>query len=211
MINIKLGIIYYVDDLILHNKLDYIEYIKISNADDIKLTNRPTLIIGWSIAKQRFKNINILNKNINSLYFWTFSFNEKRNDYISDLSKYTKIDILNIFNFYNYIVLSPVFNIELKNINEYIKYFEGCELNSIYVSKNIQLTILCNSDIYRINLKELNFYNIDVKPLLEYLRDRYKNFIYDRTGNIEKTYLEYFKFIDENIVTKYIPLFIKAS
>ena len=211
MTNIKLGIIYYVDDLILHNKLDYIEYIKISTADDIKLTNRPTLIIGWSIAKERFKNINILDKNINSLYFWTFSFNEKRNEYITDLSKFTKTDILNIFNFYKYIVLSPVFNPELNNINEYIKYFEGCELNSIYVSKNIQLTILCNSDIYRINLKELNFYNIDVKPLLEYLRDKYKNFIYDRSGNIEKLYLEYFKYIDENIVTKYIPLFIKAS
>jgi hypothetical protein len=209
--NIKLGIVYYVDDLILHNKLDYIEYIKVSNANDIKLVNRPTLIIGWSLAKERFKNINILEKNINSLYFWTFSFNEKRNDYISDLSKFTKTDILNIFNFYNYIVLSPVFNPELKHIDDYIKYFEDCELNSIYVSKNIQLTILCNSDIYRINLKELNFYNIDVKPLLEYLRDKYKNFIYDRSGNIEKIYLEYFKYIDENIVTKYIPLFIKAS
>jgi hypothetical protein len=210
MINIKLGIIYYVDELTLHNKLDYIEYIKISNHDDIILTNKPTLIIGWNIVKEKFNNINILNKNINNLYYWTFSIKEKNKDYIFDINKFVTSDILNIFKFYEYRILSPVFNTELTTIDKYISFFEDCELNSIFVSKDLQLSVLCNNEIYRINLKELKYFNIESKELLKFLREKYKNFIYDRTGNVQKGYIEYFKGIDENIVTKYIPLFNKV-
>jgi hypothetical protein len=210
MINIKLGIVYYSDDLQLHNKLDYIDYVKISDFNEIKLTNKPTLIIGWKLAKEKFPKLNILNKSINSLYSWTFSFKEKNNDYIFDLNKFVTVDILNIFKYYNYNVLSPIFNIELRSIDKYIKFFENCELNSIFISKNLQLTVLCDNDIFRINLKELNYYNIDVKPLLEYLKNKYKNFVYDKDCKIEKEYIEYFKNLNENIITKYIPLFNKV-
>lgn len=210
MINIKLGIVYYSDDLQLHNKLDYIDYIKILDFNEIKLTNKPTLIIGWKLVKEKFPTLNILNKSINSLYSWTFSFKEKNNDYIFDLNKFVTVDILNIFKYYNYNVLSPIFNKELKNIDDYIKFFENCKLNSIFISKNLQLTVLCDNDLFRINLKELNYYNIDVKPLLEHLKNNYKNFLYDKNGIIEKEYIDYFKFLNKNIITKYIPLFNKA-
>jgi hypothetical protein len=211
MINIKLGIVYYFDELKLHNKLEYIEYIKISNTNEINLTNKPTLIVGWSLAKEKFKKSNILNKKINNLYYWTFSFNEKSVDYINDIEKFVTYDILNIFKFYNYTVLSPIFNSELNTSSGYIKYFEDCELNSIVLSKNMQLTILCNNDIYRINMKELNYYNIDSKTILKYLKNKYSNFFYDKNGTLEDKYLKFFHKIDPNIVLKYIPLFYKAN
>lgn len=211
MIDIKLGIIYYIDDLLLHNKVEYIEYIKINNINEIKLTNKPTLIIGWKIAKEIFNNINILNKNINNFYFWTFNLSEKRGDYIFDINKFITNDILNIFKFYNYNILSPIFNKDLINIDNYINFFTNCELNSIFLSKNMQLTILCNNNIFRINIKELNYYNINVKPLLIFLKSNYKNFIYDKNGDIEKEYIDYFKDLDQNIISKYIPLFNKIT
>jgi hypothetical protein len=211
MINIKLGTIYYVDDLKLHNKLSYIEYIKISSVSEIKLSNKPILIIGWELAKEKYKTTNILNKNINNLYFWTFNFSEKKTDYIFDLNKFIKYDILNVFNSYKFINLSPIFNKDLNSIDNYITFFNDCELNSIYISKNLQLTILCNDELFRINLKELNYYNIDIKILLNYLKFKYKNFIYDKNGNIELEYTEYFKILDNNIIKKYIPLFNKVN
>jgi hypothetical protein len=211
MINIKLGTIYYVDDLKLHNKLSYIEYIKISSVSEIKLSNKPILIIGWELAKEKYKTTNILNKNINNLYFWTFNFSEKKTDYIFDLNKFIKYDILNVFNSYKFINLSPIFNKDLNSIDNYISFFNDCELNSIYISKNLQLTILCNDELFRINLKELNYYNIDIKILLNYLKFKYKNFIYDKNGNIELEYTEYFKILDNNIIKKYIPLFNKVN
>lgn len=210
MINIKLGIIYYFDDIILHNRLDYIDYIKVSSAEDILLINKPTLIIGWDLVKTKYNNITILNKKITNLYSWTFSFNEKKGDYINDILKFTTKDILKIFDFYEYKILSPVFDIELNDISDYIKYFEDCELNNIYVSKLKQLSILCNDTIYRINLRELKYYKIDYIALINYLKDKYKNFTYDGSGKIEGLYINYFKNLDENIIKRYIPLFNKV-
>jgi hypothetical protein len=211
MINIKIGIIYYIDDLILHNKVDYIEYIKVKSSNEIKLTNKPTLIIGWDLVKDKFKNINILNKKINKLYTWTFSFNEKKQDYIKELNKFITVDVLNIFNKYKYVVISPIFNTELHTINDYIKYFEDCKLNNIYVSKLLQLSILCDDTIYRINLRELKYFNIEYKLLLFYLKEKYENIIYDKDSTIENTYVNYFAGIDENIIKKYITLFNKVT
>lgn len=210
MINIKLGIIYYIDELPLHNKLDYIDYIKINNVEEINLTNKPTLIVGWNLAKEKFPKINILNKTINTLYYWTFSFSEKNNLYVNDINKFCNTDILNIFKFYNYNVLSPIFNNELTNIDNYIDFFKDCKLNNIFLSKNIQLTVLCNNEIFRINLKELNYFKIEVKPLLNYLKENYNTFIYDKNGKIEEEYKKYFKNLDDTIVSKYIPLFNKV-
>lgn len=208
-INIKLGVIYYKDDLILHEKVNYIEYIKIDDFNDIKLTKRPTLIIGWNIVKNRFTSVNILNKKITDNIFWCFSFNEKKNDYIDNINKFISTDILDVFNSFNHKILSPVFNKDLKTEHDYIQYFKDCDLNNIYISSKKELSILCNNIIYRINLRELKFFKIKTVKILEYLSNNYNNFYYDRNGNIEKMYIEYFKGIDIIYVKKYIPLYNK--
>ena len=208
-INIKLGVIYYKDDLILHEKVKYIDYIKIEDYTDIKFTKRPTLIIGWNIVKSKFMSVNILNKKISDNIFWCFSFNEKKSDYIENINKFVSEDILNVFNKFSYKVLSPIFNEELKTEQDYINYFDDCDLNNIYISPKQELSILCDDIIYKLNLRELNFYKIKPVFILDYLSKRYSNFHYDRTGNIEKLYIEYFNGIDIVFIKKYIPLFNK--
>jgi hypothetical protein len=208
-INIKLGIIYYIDDLILHERVNYIEYIKIKDYSEIKETKRPTLIIGWNIVKNKYTSINILNKKINNNLFWCFSFNEKKSDYIDNINKFTKTDILEVFSSFEYIILSPILNNDLKTEQNYIDYFTECDLNNIYVSPKKELSVLCNNTIYKLNLSELDFYKIKPFFILEFLSTKYTNFYYDRNGNIEKMYLEYFKGIDEVFIKKYIPLYNK--
>lgn len=208
-INIKLGVIYYKDDLILHEKVKYIDYIKIEDYTDIKFTKRPTLIIGWNIVKSKFMSVNILNKKISDNIFWCFSFNEKKSDYVENINKFITEDVLNVFNTFSYKVLSPIFNEDLKNEQDYIKYFDDCDLNNIYVSPKQELSVLCDDIIYKLNLRELNFYKIKPVFILDYLSKKYNNFLYDRTGNVEKMYIEYFKGIDIVFIKKFIPLYNK--
>jgi hypothetical protein len=207
--NIKLGVIYYKDDLILHEKVKYIDYIKIEDYTDIKFTKRPTLIIGWNIVKSKFMSVNILNKKISDNIFWCFSFNEKKSDYIENINKFVTEDVLNVFSTFKYKILSPIFNEDLKSEQDYINYFDDCDLNNIYVSPKQELSVLCDDIIYKLNLRELNFYKIKPFFILDYLSNKYINFYYDRTGNIEKNYLEYFKGIDDVFIKKYIPLYNK--
>lgn len=208
-LNIKLGIIYYKDELILHDKVNYIEYIQINDYNEIKYTKRPVLIVGWNIVKNKYTSVNILNKKINDNLYWCFSFNEKKNDYIDNINKFIYSDVLNVFNSFEYIIISPVFNNKIKNENDIIEYFKDCKLNNIYVSANKELAILCNNTIYKINLKELKFFKYNINIIVDFLKENYKNFYYDRKGRIEKMYLDYFNGIDNNIIKKYIPLYNK--
>ena len=208
-INIKLGVIYYKDDLILHEKVNYIDYIKIEDCNDIKFTKRPTLIIGWNIVKNKFTSVNILNKKITDNIFWCFSFNEKKSDYIENINKFISEGVLNVFNTFKYKILSPVFNEDLKTELDYVNYFSDCNLTNIYVSPKQELSILCDDVIYKVNLRELNFFKIKPFFILDYLSNKYTSFTYDRNGKIEKLYIEYFKGIDEVFIKKYIPLYNK--
>jgi hypothetical protein len=208
-INIKLGVIYYKDDLILHDKVNYIEYIKIEDNNEIKYTKRPTLIIGWNIVKNKYTSVNILNRKINDNLSWCFSFNEKKSDYIEKINKFVKEDVLDVFNGFKFKILSPILDLDLKKEDDFIKYFNNCNINNIYVSSRKELSILCDDIIYNINLRELNFYKIKPFFILDFLSKNYINFCYDRTGNIENTYLEYFKGIDIVFIKKYITLYNK--
>lgn len=209
MCNKKIGVIYYKDELKLHNKIDYIEYNQVDSIENIKIKNKPTLIIGWDLLKTKYDNINILNKNINNLLFWTFSFKEKKTDYIHDLNKFIKINIVNIFKFYEYKILSPVFFSNLKNYKDYISLFNGINIDNIFIYKNGNISILSQRTIYRIDLKELKFFNIDIKEFINYLNKNYTNILFDRYGEIEKSNIEYFKYIDNNVISKYLILLTK--
>jgi len=208
-INIKLGVIYYKDDLILHNKVNYIDYIKIEDFSDIKDIKRPVLIVGWNLVKNRYTSVNILNKKIRDNLFWCFSFNEKKSDYIDHINKFTSENVLNIFNTFKYEILSPIFNTDLKSADDFIKYFDSCDLNNIYVSQRKEVSVLCDNTIYKVNLRELDFFNIKPFFILDFLSKKYNNFIYDRNGNIEKIYIDYFNGIDDVFIKKYIPLYNK--
>jgi hypothetical protein len=208
-INIKLGIIYYKDELILHERVNYIEYIKISEYSDVKPTKRPVLVVGWNIVKNTYTSVNILNKKIKDNLFWCFSFNEKKSDYINNINKFINEDILNVFNSFKYKILSPVFDDNIRTEQDIINYFTDCDINNIYVSSKKELSVLCNDTIYKVNLRELDFYNIKPFFILDFLSKTYNNFYYDRNRNIEKKYLEYFKGIDEVFIKKYIPLYNK--
>jgi hypothetical protein len=208
-INIKLGIIYYKDELILHERVNYIEYIKINEYSDVKSTKRPVLVVGWNIVKNTYTSVNILNKKIKDNLFWCFSFNEKKSDYINNINKFINEDILNVFNSFKYKILSPVFDDNIRTEQDIINYFTDCDINNIYVSSKKELSVLCNDTIYKVNLRELDFYNIKPFFILDFLSKSYNNFYYDRNRNIEKKYLEYFKGIDEVFIKKYIPLYNK--
>jgi hypothetical protein len=208
-INIKLGIIYYKDELILHERVNYIEYIKINDYSDVKPTKRPVLIVGWNIVKNTYTSVNILNKKIKDNLFWCFSFNEKKSDYINNIEKFVNEGILNVFNTFTYKILSPIFDDSIRTEQDVINYFTDCEINNVYVSSKKELSVLCNDIIYKVNLRELDFYKIKPFFILDFLSKTYNNFYYDRNGNIENMYLEYFKGIDEVFIKKYIPLYNK--
>jgi len=207
--NIKLGIIYYSDELKLHNKLDYIEYINVNSIDNIKFQNKPTLIIGWNLVKNQINTNNVLNREINELYSWTFSFNEKKTEYINDLNDFLYIKILKIFDIYNYKILSPVFYENLRTKNDYINYLNNIDITNIFLDKNLNINILSLNNIYRIDLNELKYFNIDPKYILFFLKRKFNNIIYDKNNEMITQYTNFFKTIDTPIVSKYMVLFTK--
>ena len=73
-------------------------------------TNIPTLIIGIDNASNTFKNFNILDKKIDcdGDIYWTFTKEERRQDYMEDLEKFITICYNNLISKIKYYYIDPI-------------------------------------------------------------------------------------------------------
>ena len=77
---------------------------QVSDVSDADLT-KPTLIVGWELAKQ-FETYNILDRKLGEKLFWTFSRTENRSDFECDLQK-----------FYDFVRTSVIENCQYKFVS----------------------------------------------------------------------------------------------
>jgi len=206
---LKIGNIIYSNELVNHNKLEFINYYDKNNINNIDY-NLPTLIVGWQYLKQinnilsNYNNCSILEKELikNKLY-WEFSFEENKSNHIDGIETY--IYNLPYYYFdanYNYILIDPIFK-EIKEINQLLKFIPN-KIDKIYSYKNEMLYILSNNKIYGIDVKMFNFFNFDINILIELLKKNNK-FIYDDGNIYEKYYQSFYFYVN---LMRFLVLFV---
>ena len=192
----KLAKIYYSDELIQHEKLNYVKYIKIDKLDDAIFNDKNSLniIIGWDLLLE-LKKINILNKKINNNSIWDFSFSEKRIDYFNFTRNIPNI----IFNYYNNKLTKK--NINFNELNKLIT-----EKSKIFINKNKILFLIENKTIYCLNIKEFEFFDkINTRNNLNELKNKNISVFYDRDDKFFKKAIKYFEGVDHEYIKMLLP------
>lgn len=192
----KLAKIYYSDELIQHEKLNYVKYIKIDKLDDAIFNDKNSLniIIGWDLLLE-LKKINILNKKINNNSIWDFSFSEKRIDYFNFTRNIPNI----IFNYYNNKLTKK--NIDFNELNKLIT-----EKSKIFINKNKILFLIENKTIYCLNIKEFEFFDkINTRNNLNELKNKNISVFYDRDDKFFKKAVKYFEGVDHEYIKMLLP------
>ncbi len=140
---------------------------QVDDVSDADLT-KPTLIVGWELAKQ-FDGYDILDRRLGDKLFWTFNRTENRSTLESDLLK-----------FYDFVKENAVKNCEYKFISIFKLGFEKAKklvgiLNSkikrnIYISNDIVYTSFGNA-IIGISLVELEYCKINPDKVLNKIKN----------------------------------------
>lgn len=180
----KLGNIIYQGDLVNHEKVEYINYIKepVQVPDEL-----PTLYVGWFMMKEL--NLNnpliaaqsILDKKvITDKLYWEFSFKENKAQHVDGISNFVRNVPYHYFKpQYGYVNLDPVFFrlSSIEDLNDYLSKSYG----AIYNYKGEMLYLLTNnSEGYRpientiigVDLNMYEHFEFDMDKLIENLHKR---------------------------------------
>lgn len=190
--------IYYKDELILHEKVNYIKYIKINNINDINFndTKYLNIIIGWNLVNN-IEKINILNKKINKSFLWEFSFNERKAEYIK------------LFN--NIEQLTTDFHIKkfsTKNVNlkQIVNIINDKSL--IFVNNNNVLYTFIENQLYVNNLKEEKFFNENKYNFyFKEIKEKVGKFYHDNTLKFFKKIQKKYHSFDNEQIKLLLPYF----
>ena len=210
----KLGNIVYVNDLVDHKEVEYINYVKISTINDFVNNGLPTLLVGWFDMKQNgdelIMNQSILEKQIisNQLY-WEFSFKENKAQHISGVNYF--VNNLPYFYFkcnFSYINIDPVF-FSINEIKD-LDHILAKKYDAIYNYKGEMLYLLTDSVDYGQNIRsreklvgiDLDMYehfDFDMDQLIQYLHKRVPidQIHNDFEGKIYEEYTKIFPNFDE--------------
>jgi len=201
--DIKLGNIIYREDLVNHEKVEYINYIhqpvNISShfRNYIYLnSDLPTLYVGWKFLKEvnssdpLIKSQSILDKKIMSnRLFWEFSFNENKSEHVNGIESFVNdVPFYYFSSRYNYINLDPVCFL-IKDISELMLLLPK-EIDGYYNYKNEMLYILKEKQIWGVDLNMYSFFQFNINEIIEKIIKRSKINHIDINAD---TYQKYYK------------------
>lgn len=112
-----------------------------SSYDEDFEENVPILIIGWSVIKNRFTSQNILDKSINKYVEWTFSKNEKEEEYNTSIERFINNSVKNWLP-KDFILFDPLFQNKTladfvsENLNLQEQSFLYFYKNALYINND---------------------------------------------------------------------------
>ena len=135
---------------------------QVTDVSDADLT-KPTLIVGWELAKQ-FDGYDILDRRLGENLFWTFSKTENRSILESDLN-----------NFYEFIKKKTVenckykfasmFRLRLEKLKKLVGILNSSVKRNIYISSGV-IYIKYGDTVVGISLAELEYCKINPDKVL---------------------------------------------
>ena len=139
----------------------YVEFDKsINTVDSLSeiIPNLPTMIIGWDTTKKLFgdKSVSILEKEIDTNLFWTFSLRERRSVYENDIESFIQYCYNKSISDIKYVSVDPIsftHNMMKKTIR---KILSGKNITSFIHNDNI--FIYTDNLIFGIDLHLYEFY-----------------------------------------------------
>lgn len=158
----------YVGNIVTSSRIKE-ENFKICNKLDTINSDLPTLIIGWDKAKELFKNrISILHRQIDENFYWTFSKQERKIDYETDIKKFKHLCYEIFGEELIYVYVDPIHNSLSVNKKILKKIYSLKEIVS-YITDKKMLYILGDNLIFGIDLNITEYMGVSTQKIISRL------------------------------------------
>jgi len=188
-----------IGNIVSENELTSIpKNFKIFNFNDWEDNGLPTLFVGWSLTKNKFPETSILNKKISNNLYWTFSTQEKRNIFETDIKDFIRKTYDDFIKKIKIFSLDPVI-LKINSTDELINKLQNFKKSFTYLYGDGMIYIYNDTKIITIDLNLLKFISFDDQKVLKYLKEE-TNFFEHKEKEF-KNELKYFN-------VRYIPYLI---
>ena len=194
----KIANVIFEKELINHTKVDYINYYNEPIIYDTLDKAMPTLYVGWSFMKASnpdnliIQNADILKKRIisNELY-WECNFEEGKASHVKGVDSFVNFAPQLYFTpKYSYINLDPIF-FQLKDVQDIMDVLPK-NIKASYNFRNEMIYLLCDNNIYGINLNIFEFFKFNIEIIKNSLSLRTIISYDDVDGSIYQSYYKLF-------------------
>lgn len=174
----KIANIVYEDDLVNHNKVEYVNYYdKATKYGDLD-TSLPTLYVGWALMRtinkgdELFDKADILkHRMISNQLYWEFSFAESKPSHVKGIESFIKyVPHFYFSSKYTYTDLDPVF-FQLSTVQDLFDVLPK-EIDRVLFSTNNMLYLLKDNKITGLNMKLYEFFKFDRDEIIYNLQQR---------------------------------------
>lgn len=182
-----------------------IKLVKLSD-EYIEDTKTPTLLVGWELVSSIFgENVSILNKKIRKNLFWTFSPQEKMQQFNEDVEKFIYELYHDLIEGHEYYFIDPIID-SISKIDHLFRFIDDENYDSIYITDDfIYMYTKSEKLILGIDIKYYRRLQFNIEKIIEALSKR-SHVVLTEDYTDQGVYQNYKKYLNIEFDKKYIPL-----
>ena len=145
----------YIGNILTKENFKAEEYLNVVSQKDDIIEGIPTLVIGWDLVKSLNIGANILNWEINEMWYWTFNRKVRRNRYEKDIIKFKELIFNNVIKDVNYKFVD-ILTLDNNEKHDFFNLLKDTVYKPSIIINNM-LFISYNKTVYGISLNDIEY------------------------------------------------------
>lgn len=199
---LKIGQVVFKEDLVNHERVNYVEYIQGDVSFKDLLNGCPTLYVGWKFLKEINQGYSVIDQHsilekkiISNQLYWEYAFSEKKDDHVTGINEF----LYNVPDYYfktryKYINVDPVF-FSIQNTDDLVQYLPK-QSEHVYQYKDEMVYILFEKTIFGVDLKMYSYFGFSQEEILNKIFSKTLISTKDIDGSIYQKYYKILPFYD---------------
>jgi hypothetical protein len=155
----------------------------------------PTLVIGWEFCKKCYGDVDILDRKIDEMTYWTYGKREKRDRYDETISWFKDFAIKRLIKSIEYKFIN-VITISGESKDSFYGIFEGRKPTSYFSGEMCYVNRIGENRVYGFSLRDFRYIGVDTKKIVSFV---YSNSVVvnknDNLSQENKTYFNCCKYV----------------
>lgn len=169
----------YVGNIVTLSPLKNTTFLNVCDSMDSIISDLPTLIVGWKLVKELYKDKCplILNKKIDDITWWTFDRYERRSDFEVDYNMFYRNAVNNIMGKLSYEYFDAM-TASWSDVKHLFSLVKSNEIKYCYVFEGSFVYLLRDNVVVGLSLDVMSYMGFQKKKIISYFLENKNNVMF---------------------------------
>lgn len=144
------------------------ELYNVTSKKDGLINGIPTLVIGWEFCKNCYGDVDILDRKIDEMTYWTYGKREKRDRYDETTSWFKDFAVKRLIKSIEYKFIN-VITISGESKDSFYGIFEGRKPTSYFSGEMCYVNRIGENRVYGFSLRDFKYIGVDTKKIVSFV------------------------------------------